>query len=462
MRKSFLVLAIYLLTFSNSNSQLANQNTYLLKQLDTYASYSACWGYTAPNGREYAILGTGVGTSFVDITDSANIREVDSVKGLNSSWREMKTYSHYAYVVSEAANSQLQIIDLQYLPDSVHLVKKWGYTGYTKTHSISQSGHYLYLNGGNVTQGGTSSGGVAVIDVIDPENPVKLGQWSTLYVHDCRVLNDTIWACNISNQKVSVINATNKNNLQEVTNWNNLPNPSPHNCAITDSRKYILVTDENQTPGKLKVWDIQDLTNITYVTNWQPTNITTAIVHNVEIYGNYAVIAHYTAGIRIVDISDPVNPTEVAWYDTYPANNSNNYSGCWGVYKFPSGKIIGSDMSNGLIVIKADLILTGNSNNTGLIEPNGFSLDQNYPNPFNPTTNIKFSIKENSSVKLNIYNLQGKEIANVINDRRDGGNYEILFDANKYNLSSGTYLYKLEVENNTNNFSETKKMILVK
>ena len=81
----------------------------------------------------------------------------------------MKTYSHYAYIVSEAAGSSLQIIDLQYLPDSAHLVKTWSYPGFTKTHSISQSGHFLYLNGGNAS----SNGGIAIIDVIDPENPGK-------------------------------------------------------------------------------------------------------------------------------------------------------------------------------------------------------------------------------------------------------------------------------------------------
>ena len=119
MQKLFIVLFLFLISCSSSFSQLPNQNTYLLANIDQYSSYSALWGYTAPDGREYAILGTQVGTSFIDITDSANIHEVDSVKGLNSGWREMKTYSHYAYIVSEATNSGLQIVDLQYLPDSV-------------------------------------------------------------------------------------------------------------------------------------------------------------------------------------------------------------------------------------------------------------------------------------------------------------------------------------------------------
>lgn len=461
MRIFLLITSILFISLNISYSQLSNQNTYLLKNLDVSGrSYSALWGYVADNGREYAILGCNTGTAYIDITDSANIREVDFVTGLTSNWREMKTYSHYAYIVSEATNSKLQIVDLQYLPDSVSLVSTWDYPNYTKTHSISQSGHFLYLNGGNVTSGGSSQGGVAILDLTNPVVPVKRGQWSTRYVHDCRVLNDTIWACNISDQKVSVITATNKDNLQEVTNWNNLPNPSPHNCAITDDRKYILVTDENQTPGKLKVWNIEDLSNITFVTDWVPTGITTSIVHNVEIYGNYAVVAHYTSGIRIINISNPAAPVEVAWYDTRPQDNSNNYAGCWGVYKFPSGKIIGSDMANGLFVIKTNFPMTDITTNT--IEPVNYSLSQNYPNPFNPSTKINFSISENSLVRMNIIDMQGKQVAEVINDRRDAGNYEITFDASTYQLSSGAYFYELEVENNSNKFSETKKMFLIK
>ncbi|MBK7254521.1 MAG: choice-of-anchor B family protein [Ignavibacteria bacterium] len=460
--KKLLIISFLILNASYSYSQLANQNTYLLKNIDVAGrSYSALWGYTAPDGREYAILGYNRGTSFIDITDSANIREVDTLTGLTSSWREMKTYSHYAYIVSEATNSKLQIVDLQYLPDSVSLVATWSYTGYTKTHSISQSGNYLYLNGGNAA---SSVGGVAVVDVSNPVSPVKMGEWNTEYVHDCRVQNDTIWAANVYTGKMSIINASNKSSLQFVRNWQAYPQSavSTHNCAFPVTRDYIYTTNEVSSPaGKLNVWDIRDLNNITFVRDWQPTGITTAIVHNIETYGNYAVIAHYTAGIRILNISNPSNPVEVAWYDTYPSSNSTNFSGCWGVYKFSSGKIIGSDISNGLFVIKTNFIMTEipEENNSTAKD---YKLNQNFPNPFNPVTNIKFSLKENSKVSLKIYSIQGKEVADIINDRRDGGDYEINFDAGKYNLNSGVYFYTLNVNNRSNSFSETKKMILTK
>jgi len=220
---------------------------------------------------------------------------------------------------------------------------------------------------------------VAVIDLTHPEVPVKLGQWTTEYVHDCRVLNDTIWAANVYSGRMSIINASNKSSLQFVRNWQAYQSQvvSTHNAAITDDRSHILTTNEIQSPaGKLYSYNISDLGNITRVAEWQPTGITGSIVHNVEIYGKYAVIAHYTAGIRIVDISNPASPVEVAWYDTYPSSNNNAFNGCWGVYMFPSGKIVGSDISNGLVVIKTNFLMRDCESFTNTsFPPTFFDLD---------------------------------------------------------------------------------------
>ena len=361
MKKLLLAFFAIFITFSitgNSEAQLGNKNMYLLANVNTHATpYSALWGYKAPDGREYAILGTFDGTQFVDITDASNIHEVGFIASTspgdpNNLWREMKTYSHYAYLVSEVRNSGIQIVDLQYLPDSVHYVKKFVPAGHTYTHSISQSGSYLYLNGCNSGFGS----GVTVLDLtVNPETPVKRGGYNVDYIHDCRIVNDTIYAANVYISKVSIINAANKNTLTGITSFINIANSGPHNTAVTDDRKHILVTDEiGNLPRALKIWNIEDLGNITYVTNWQPTGITSAIVHNVEIYGKYALVAHYSAGVRLVDISNPSVPTEVAYYDTYPSNDFGNYEGCWGVYMFSSGKIIGSDRSTGLYVLKTN------------------------------------------------------------------------------------------------------------
>jgi hypothetical protein len=272
-------------------------------------------------------------------------------------------------------------------------------------------------------------------------------------VHDCRILNDTIWAANILNQRVSIIDANNKDSLIEVRNFNSFKS-MPHNIAITSDRKYLFLTHEHQNPaGRLEIFNIEDLENITFVRNWQPTGITTSGIHNIEIYGDSAYIAHYTAGIRILNITDPANPVEVAWYDTRPQDNSNTFDGCWAVYKFPSGKIIGSDITNGLFVIKTTLP-TGIVNNE--INPTGFTLHQNYPNPFNPFTLIRYSVIGNRFISLKVFNVQGKKIKTLINQRHNAGNYNIEFEGADH--PSGIYFYKLESEG----ISEIKKMLMIK
>ncbi len=88
--------------------------------------------------------------------------------------------------------------------------------------------------------------------------------------------------------------------------------------------------------------------------------------------------------------------------------------------------------------------------------PSSFSLKQNYPNPFNPQTNIKFDVPESGTVKLEIYDISGKSIAELVNEKLSAGTYS--YNWNAAGLSSGTYFYKLSV----NGYSQTRKMILTK
>jgi len=88
--------------------------------------------------------------------------------------------------------------------------------------------------------------------------------------------------------------------------------------------------------------------------------------------------------------------------------------------------------------------------------PTEFALGQNYPNPFNPATKIKYSVPQNSLVTIAVYDLTGQEVALLLNEVKEAGNYEINFDASQ--LSSGVYFYKMT----SNNFSQVKKMSILK
>ena len=125
---------------------------------------------------------------------------------------------------------------------------------------------------------------------------------------------------------------------------------------------------------------------------------------------------------------------------------------------FPSGKIVASDRQTGLYVLKTTFPLTDVTSGINGTVPEGYELSQNYPNPFNPTTAIGFEVPENSNVNLKVYDMEGKEVAELVNDRRDAGRYEVKFDAAKYGLSSGTYIYAIKA----GEFYQSKKMTIVK
>lgn len=88
--------------------------------------------------------------------------------------------------------------------------------------------------------------------------------------------------------------------------------------------------------------------------------------------------------------------------------------------------------------------------------PTEFALGQNYPNPFNPSTKIKYSIPQNGLVLIVVYDLTGQQVATLLNEVKEPGNYEINF--NTSGLSSGVYFYKMT----SNNFSQVKKMSILK
>ncbi len=88
--------------------------------------------------------------------------------------------------------------------------------------------------------------------------------------------------------------------------------------------------------------------------------------------------------------------------------------------------------------------------------PEQFELDQNFPNPFNPTTSIRFNLPMDSNVKLNVFNVLGEEVVELLNENITAGYHSVNFDGST--LNSGIYFYKLEA----NNFTQIRKMMLVK
>jgi len=307
--------------------------------------YSALWGYTAPDNREYALLGGANGTHVIDINDT-NLREVALIPGPSSGWREMKTYRTWGYVVSEGGGG-LQIIDLSQLPASATLVRS-DTSLFTTAHTVSREGHFLYVHGTRPEAG--ANGGTLIFDLEpDPTSPRLVGKYSERYVHDAVIVNDTMYAAAINNGQLDIValgaDRTNPHRVASIF----YPGAGTHNSDLTIDHRYVMTTDEvGTTPKTLKVWDLADLEDIRKVVDYTP--VPGEIIHNVHTKGTLAVVAWYTAGTRIIDMSNPLAPAELGWFDTSP-ERSATYNGNWETYPyFTSGKIIASDMQSGLWV----------------------------------------------------------------------------------------------------------------
>lgn len=308
------------------------------------SAYSSCWGYVAPNGHEYALLGCGGGTQIVDISDTT-LPEVAFIPGPGSGWREMKVYQHYAYVVTEGTGAGLQIIDL----DSMKLVNTLNTVEVPSGHTISIEGKFLYINGGRYL-----NGGMVVLDLTDPVHPVYKGSYQRAYVHDCYIRNDTIYAAEIKGEGLDIIDGTNKANLKRIV-LIQYPFNGTHNTALSADGNYVYTTDEvNGDPSGngnvLRVWDRREIQDIHIVATYVATPYTR--VHNIYVKGDFGYIAHFTEGLRIVDLKDPSLPVEVASYDTY-SGSENATVGAWGTFPyFASNKVIISDTYEGLFVVE--------------------------------------------------------------------------------------------------------------
>ena len=108
-----------------------------------------------------------------------------------------------------------------------------------------------------------------------------------------------------------------------------------------------------------------------------------------------------------------------------------------------------------LAFLRRELVVTGVASQRGTV-PATYSLSQNYPNPFNPTTEISYQVSGNSGVKLAVYDILGREVAVLVNERKAAGSYTVKFNAS--GLASGVYLCRLQA----GSFVEAKKLLQVR
>ena len=323
-------------------------NTHLVKNVDDYSNigYTDCWGYTAPDGSEYAFLGTNAGVSIVATSDTNNIAEVDFIPFVNGGWYDMKTYQHYMYVSSEASN-QVMVVDLSTLPDSARLVGFYGNFP-TDPHNIfiDREMGILY-----VVEDFNFNRPVSLHSLANPENPVEisfLGAGLGTDAHDVFAQDSVLYVAEGINGTLGIFDVSDPANptlLQRVS----IPSPGyVHNVWVSQDNRYMISTEETAFKT-VKVWDISDLSSVTLLDEYAGGN---HLAHNAFFNGGFAFISHYQSGLKILDVGDPENIIEIGNFDTINGEAPITF-GDWGVYPFAqNGLIYLSDMVSGLYVVK--------------------------------------------------------------------------------------------------------------
>jgi choice-of-anchor B domain-containing protein len=356
MKKRLPILLFFQFLLMTHFSFGQNYNMTLRSTISYGVSLSNIGGYVDGQGNEYALVGYYEGLSIVNVTDPDNPFIAFTVNGPQSDWREVKTWSTYAYVTTEGGSSGLQIVDLSNLPNSINS-KYWKGSGAINNqmetiHALHIDEGYVYLFGSNLF-----NGEAIIADLADPWNPVYVGRTPSPdeYIHDGYVRNDTLWAGHIYGGYFAVYDVSNKANPIKLAQQTT-PNNFTHNTWLNDAGTVLFTTDETND-SYLAAYDITDLGNITELDRFQVTPGSQSIVHNTHILNDFAVTSWYKDGVSITDVSRPGNIIPVGQYDTYPQGTGGGFSGCWGVYPFlPSGTIVASDIDNGLYVLTPNYV----------------------------------------------------------------------------------------------------------
>jgi len=348
---------------------------------------SGSWGWTDPvTGKDYAILGRTDAAAFVDVTDPSHpkyLGDLPRTKGANiSSWREIKTYKNYALIVSDGSGDHhgIQFFDMTHL------------RGVTTPKHFTEDAHYdlgsihdIVVNEGSgfayavgVNGGGEScGGGLHMVDIHDPLHPTFAGCFAdagtgrskTGYTHDAqcvmyhgpdkRYTNHEI--CMSSNETtVSIQDVTDKKNVKVLSHADYPTVGYTHQGWFTEDQRYFFLDDELDESGHLgksadgtrtMIFDMTDLEQP--IMKKEYIGPTKAIDHNQYVRGNRLYQSNYKAGLRILDITDPLNPREVGYMDTFTGPIDAAFAGSWNNYPFFKNGAIGVvSIQEGFFMVK--------------------------------------------------------------------------------------------------------------
>jgi choice-of-anchor B domain-containing protein len=345
------------------------------------------WGWTDPeSGREIALVGMTDQTVFVDITNPGRpvyLGRLPMSEGANgSTWRDMKVYSDHMYVVSDGAGPHgMQVFDLTRLrgldgSNPPTFDEDALYDRINSAHNIviNEETGFAYAVGASAG-GDTCGGGLHMIDIRQPNNPTfagcfqdtSTGRQRTGYSHDAQCIvyrgpdaeHQGKEICFGSNETaLSIADVSDKANPVALSTAT-YPNVAySHQGWVSDDHAFFFMNDELDEMGggvsntRTLVWDISDLDDPILANEY--FHETRAIDHNLYVRDNTMYQSNYTSGLRVLDVSDPVNPRPVGHFDTVPyGGDEAEFNGSWSNFPyFESGNILVTSAREGLFVVR--------------------------------------------------------------------------------------------------------------
>lgn len=338
-------------------------------------SSSDLWGWTDPaTGREVAIVGLSDGTAFVDVSDPRHPVVLGHLPtaSIASSWRELKTISHYALIVADRAGEHgLQVFDLEHLRDVDPAAAPVTFHADAVFHGFGTA-HNLTVD--EETQRGFAvgsdrcAGGLLVLDLHDPLHVSQIGCFADDgYTHDvqCVVYRgpDARFAgrevCLASNEDtLTIVDVDDPARPRLLSRTSYAGVGYTHQGWLTPDHRHFLLDDEldeRRFGGRSRtyLWDVADLEQPRLVGVHE--GATTAIDHNQFVVGDRVYQADYRAGLRVLDTTGIAEGrlTEIGFFDVFPADDAPEFNGAWGVYPFfPSGVVAVSGIEQGLYLLQ--------------------------------------------------------------------------------------------------------------
>jgi choice-of-anchor B domain-containing protein len=344
---------------------------------------SDVWGWTDPEtGREYVLAGLEVGTAIVDITDPkrpVHLAHLPTAGSNNVIWRDIKVYADHAFIVAEALNHGMQVLDLSVLrtldaASGPHtLTADAHYTGFLRAHNlvINEDSGFAYAVGHRDDQEGCLGSGMHMIDVRDPLQPTYAGCYAEDgYVHDAhcviydgpdtRFTDSEICIAASPNaptgHTMTIVDVSDKTDPQtlSITGYDN-PAYS-HQGWLLDGHRYYLHNSETvaRDPQGLEIFDLASLTDPQHIGFFE--NPAQSTQHNLyQASDGFVYQSNYSSGLRMYDVSGVADGTiqEVGYFDVYPPNDAPGFGfGTWSNYPFFESGVVAVHGYQGLWLVK--------------------------------------------------------------------------------------------------------------